>query len=82
MKLSFRQSRLFDPCLNSYYAWLQARIVTYLTEVFKRNATEATRLFGQLQMERDDRVHGACHHSFGKVHACTFLRRFVDDYKR
>ena len=63
-------------------ACLHVRTITHLIEVLKGNAPEARRLFGQLQHEGDDRVRGACLHTFGKMHACTFLRSFVSAYKR
>jgi len=54
-----------------------------LTEILGGNVEEAKRLFLQLQKESDERVRGACHHSFGQVSGgYGALNNFVKVYLR
>lgn len=54
-----------------------------MTAILGGNVEEAKRLFLQLQKESDERVRGACRHSFGQVRGgYTALNNFVKVYPR
>ena len=55
-------------------------MIKRLTKILKNDSQEAKRLFGQLQRETDDRVRGACQHSFGKKRASSYLDSFLAQY--
>lgn len=62
--------------LFKLHALPQKNTVKELTRILKGNKADSETLFAQLVGESDDRVAGACHHSFGRVPgACRQLMR-------